>query len=136
MNDDVLYLEADEEITAAIDKLLGAKAASVRVVVPKRSTLLQSIVNLKLLKKAAADANKQLVLVTADRTATHLAGQVGLAVAASLNARPAVPTRPQPAQDSAGDIIEAAEETDQTAPGVTPPPAASAKTTKPGFARP
>lgn len=101
-----LYLEADEEITSAIDKLSALDAAEVSIVVPKRSTLLQSLVNLKLLKKAAQDSKKQLILVTNDRTATHLAGRVGLAVAATLGAEASVPQATQAAPVAASEILE------------------------------
>src|ERR1700751_450716 len=87
MKDDALYLEADEDITSAIDKLTKSTASSVQIVVPKRSTMLQSIINLKLLKKAAENGGKELVLVTGDRIATDLAARVGLAVAPSLGAK-------------------------------------------------
>jgi hypothetical protein len=92
MNDaEIIYLEVDAEITEAIDKLKSAKGDAVKVVVPARSSLLQSAVNLKLLKKAAKDHKKELALVTNDKTATYLAGGIGLAVAASLKAEPKVP---------------------------------------------
>jgi hypothetical protein len=86
MKDQALYLEADEDITSAIDKLVKASGQTVQIVVPKRSALLQSIINLKLLKKAAADNGKELVLVTTDKVAGDLAARLGLAVAPALGA--------------------------------------------------
>ena len=47
----VLYLDADTEITEAIEKLKKSSEDEVRIVVPSRSGLLQSQVNVKLLKK-------------------------------------------------------------------------------------
>src|SRR5688572_26508230 len=108
---EVLYLEADEEITSAIDKLLALDAKEVSIVVPKRSTLLQSVVNLKLLKKSAADSKKSLILVTNDRTATHLAGRVGLPVAATLGAAASVPQAAQAEPESSSEIVEEEVET-------------------------
>ena len=90
MNDNALYLEVDEDITSAIDKLKHSAEGSVQIVVPKRSTMLQSIINLKLLKKAAEQGGKELVLVTSDRIATELAARVGLAVAPSIGAKPVI----------------------------------------------
>lgn len=87
----ILYLESDEDITSAVDKLKSSEGADVQVVVPKRSTLLQSMINLKLLKRAAEDNKKNLVLVTTDRLSSHLAGRVGLAVADKLNGAAKVP---------------------------------------------
>lgn len=100
----VIYLEADAEITEAIDKLRAVDGNSVQIVVPGRSNLLQSVVNLKLLKKAAKDQKKELVLVTGDKTATNLAGKVGLAVAASVGAAAAIPEAPE--ADPEPDIVE------------------------------
>jgi hypothetical protein len=90
MKDNALYLEVDEDITSAIDKLAKSEGDSVQIVVPKRSTMLQSIINLKLLKKAAETNGKELVLVTGDRIAGDLAARVGLAVAPSVGAKPVI----------------------------------------------
>lgn len=106
MTEDVLYLEVDEDITSAIDKLTKSKASQVTIVAPKRSTLIQSLINLKLLKKAADDAGKSIVLVTGDRTATHMAGRLGLAVAATLKGKPSVPETPNSEPSDATEIIE------------------------------
>ncbi len=89
---DIIYLEADEDITSAIDKLNKSHAPSVAIVAPKRSTLIQSLINLRLLKKASDDAGRFLVLVTGDRTATHLAGRLGIDVATTLGGKAGVPT--------------------------------------------
>jgi len=87
----VLYLDADTEITEAIEKLKKAKEKEVRIVVPSRSGLLQSSVNIKLLKKASKDSDKALILVTNDKITKNLAGSVGIAVASSVKALPHVP---------------------------------------------
>jgi hypothetical protein len=106
MKDNALYLEVDEDITSAIDKLNKIKGDSVQIVVPKRSTLLQSVINQKLLKKAAENAHKKLVLVTNDRVATDLAARTGLAVAASLGAEAVLATTKKVAPVLADDVIE------------------------------
>lgn len=91
----VLYLDADTEITEAIEKLKKATENEVRVVVPSRSGLLQSSVNVKLLKKAAKDSHKDLVLVTGDKITKNLAGAAGVAVASSVKAMAHVPDTDQ-----------------------------------------
>ncbi len=88
----VLYLDADTEITEAIEKLKKSPQDEVRVVVPSRSGLLQSLVNVKLLKKAAKDSNKELVLVTNDKITKNLAGSAGLAVASGVKAMAHIPS--------------------------------------------
>ena len=120
-NNNVLYLEADEEITSAIDKMVKMASADVKIVVPKRSTLLQSLVNLKLLKKAAEDGGKNLVLVTSDRTSSHLAARLGLPVAATLTSNPQLQEVKQLEPD-VSDELEAEDEPDTDAPTATPAP--------------
>lgn len=88
----VIYLEVEEDITSAIDKLTKATTKRVQIVTAKRSTLFQSVINLKLLHKAAKDAGKDLVLVTGDRVATSLAGRLGVAVATQVGEAAAVPS--------------------------------------------
>ncbi|HSX03035.1 MAG TPA: hypothetical protein VLI05_07060 [Candidatus Saccharimonadia bacterium] len=134
MKDNALYLEADEDITSAIDKLHKVAGEAVQIVVPKRSTMLQSIINLKLLKKAAADAGKELVLVTNDRVASDLAGRVGLAVAPSLGAKAVLTAAEAPEPPKAEDVIEADDpEPPQPDPTKADEPAPAPK--KPLFAR-
>ena len=87
----LLYLDADSEITEAIEKLKKAKEKEVRIIAPARSSLLQSSVNIKLLKKAAKDNDKSLVLVTNDKITKNLAGASGIAIASSVKALPHVP---------------------------------------------
>lgn len=78
--DEFLYLEADEEITSVIDKLNGLEAKSIGLVIPRGGLILQSVVNLKLLKKQADSQDKKIALVTQDAVGRNLANQIGLTV--------------------------------------------------------
>ena len=89
---DVIYLEADSEITEAIDKLKSARGREVRIAVPARSTMLQSAVNLKLLKKTAQKSGKKLVLISSDRATLSLAAGLGLLVAKNVKAEALLPS--------------------------------------------
>jgi len=88
---DVLYIDVDDEITAVIDKVRGSGERIVALVLPKRATVLQSIVNMKLLKRTADEAKKHLVLITSETSLLPLAGNVGLHVAKSLQSKPEIP---------------------------------------------
>lgn len=77
---EIIYLETDEEITSLIDRLRAAEKDALSLVVPRGSTIAQSIVNLKLLKKSAEGMGKEVSLVTSDRIARNLASQIGLTV--------------------------------------------------------
>jgi hypothetical protein len=88
---DTVYIDIDDEITSIIDKISLANAKIVAVVLPKRATMLQSSVNMKLLKKAASAAHKQIVLITSETSLLPLAGLAGLHVAKTLQSKPEIP---------------------------------------------
>lgn len=77
---DTLYLEIDEEIPSVIEKLKQHPADDVVFVVPVGASLLQSVVNVKLLKRTADKTKKRLAFVTTDPVARHVASQVGIPV--------------------------------------------------------
>ena len=64
MRKDVIYIDVDDDITAVIGKVKAAKHSIVALVPPARVSMLQSAVNLRLLKKAAERDDKKLVLVS------------------------------------------------------------------------
>ncbi len=91
-----IYVDVDDEITGIIDKVLTSKESIVALVLPKRATMLQSIVNMKLLKRAAVQNDKNVVLITSESTLMPLAGAASLHVAANLQSRPYLPAAPGP----------------------------------------
>lgn len=93
---DTIYIDIEDEITAVIDKLHKSEAKVVALVLPKRATTMQSVVNLKLLKRAAESVKKSVVLITSDVSVLPLAGIVGLHVAKTLQSKPAVPKTTTP----------------------------------------
>lgn len=48
----VIYIDTEDDITAIIDRVKAAKSDIVALVPPKRTGVLQSVVNLKLLRRA------------------------------------------------------------------------------------
>jgi|AntRauTorcE11897_2_1112592.scaffolds.fasta_scaffold00196_28 hypothetical protein len=103
---DVIYIDIEDDITAIIGKLKSSSKKIVALVPPKRASVFNSFVNLKLLKKASTDAEKRLVLVTADESLTALAGNLGLYVAKNLQTPPTIPeSDPRPNLPSA--VIQA-----------------------------
>jgi len=93
MAKDTLYVEADDEITVVIDKVTTAKNKVVALVLPKRATVFQSVVNMKLLQRAAKESQKNLVLISSEDAIRSIAGVAGLHVASSLNSKPEIPKR-------------------------------------------
>lgn len=89
---DTVYIDIDDEITSMVGKVQASKSKVVALVLPKRATVLQSIVNMKLLKKAADHANKHLVLITSEAGLLPLAGAAGVYVAKNLQSKPEIPS--------------------------------------------
>ncbi len=104
---DTIYIDIDDEITTIIDKVRGSHEKIVALVLPKRATVLQSIVNMKLLKRTADEAKKHLVLITSEAGLLPLAGSVGIYVAKSLQSRPEVPVTHMGAHGADDDDEEA-----------------------------
>jgi hypothetical protein len=88
---DVLYIDIDDDITTIIDKVRSSAGKVVALVLPKRASVFQSIVNMKLLKRSAENAKKHVVLVTTEPTLMPLAGAVGLYVAETAQSKPEIP---------------------------------------------
>jgi len=103
---DVIYVDVDDEITGIIDKVTSSHAKVVALVLPKRATIFQSIVNMKLLKKRAEAAKKHIVLITSETGLMPLAGTVGLYVAATLQSKPEIPQAAPTVSDVADDVDE------------------------------
>ena len=104
---DVIYVDIEDEITGIIEKVRGAKHQIVALVLPKRSTVLQSVVNMKLLKRTADSHKKHMVLITSDEGLFPLAGSVGIYVAKSLQSKPEIPIAPIAFDKKADDAEEA-----------------------------
>jgi len=81
----IIYIEIDEELTSLIDRIKNSHETNIRIVIPKRASILQSVVNLKLLKNQAEKIGKEISLITTDKTGRNLASQVGLTVYQSLD---------------------------------------------------
>lgn len=76
----VVYVEIDEEITSIFERIERLPDKDVFLVIPERAVLLQSVVNLQILKKKVTDARKSLSLVTNDPVGIQLAHQADIPV--------------------------------------------------------
>lgn len=88
MNKDVIYIDIEDDITSIIERLKSSPEKIVALVPPKGNSVLQSIVNLKLLKRAADSVDKKTVIVTSNGALQTLSGGVGLYVAKNLQSKP------------------------------------------------
>lgn len=78
------YLDIEEEISSVVDRLNKSMSTDNYFVVPKRALFLQSIVNLKLLKREADKVGKKVFIVTQDEIGASMAERSGIQVLANL----------------------------------------------------
>lgn len=91
MNKDVIYVEPEDDITDIILKIEKANERIVALVPPKKAGVFRSIVNIKLMSKAAIGAEKTIVLVTIDPSIVKLAAATKIPVAKNLQTAPVIP---------------------------------------------
>lgn len=108
MNKDVIYIDIEDDITAIIAKVKSSSSKIVALVPPKRAGVLQSMVNLRLLKKAAEAKDKHVVLITSDHALVALASGVRMPIAKNLQSRPEIPTLATPVTNE-DEVIDGAE---------------------------
>jgi hypothetical protein len=89
---DVVYVDAEDDITDIIGKVKASKEKIVAIVPPKRVGALQSAVNLKLLAKSAKADDKAVVLITGNRAIEPLAAVAKIPIARTLQTKPEIPT--------------------------------------------
>ncbi|MFZ2187989.1 MAG: hypothetical protein WAV73_00295 [Candidatus Moraniibacteriota bacterium] len=78
------YIDIDEEITSIVEKLRKTEAPEAVIVVPKRALLIQSIVNLKLLRKEADSLGLKISIVTQDKLGKMLIKKAGISISQKL----------------------------------------------------
>ncbi|EKE15729.1 MAG: hypothetical protein ACD_11C00108G0023 [uncultured bacterium] len=78
------YIDIDEEISSVIDKLHKSSSVDNYFVVPRRTMVMQSIVNLKLLKREADKLKKNVVIVAQDEQITTMSERAGIATRLSV----------------------------------------------------
>ncbi len=103
--EELIYLESDEEIPSVIDKIKSIDSDPIGLVIPKGSALIQSVVNLKLLKKQSEELHKNIVIISQDKVGRNLAAQIGLVVYDSVSAERPVAEISRP-EIPANDVIE------------------------------
>ena len=110
---DTIYVDIDDEITTIIDKVRASEGKIIALVLPKRASVFQSVVNMKLLKRAAESAKRHIVLVTTEANLMPLAGAVGLHVAPTPQSKPEIPPATKVPVDD--DLDEPVDESEFTA---------------------
>ena len=101
---DTIYVDTEDDITAIIEKVKQSDSSVIALVPPGRVGALQSVVNLKLLQKAAKQGRKKIALITANAALVTLAAGLRIPVARNLTTQPELPEAPD-LDDSDSDII-------------------------------
>ena len=78
------YIDIDEEITSIVERLRKTEVPEAVIVVPKRALLIQSIVNLKLLRKVADDLGLKISIITQDKLGKMLVKKAGISIQQKL----------------------------------------------------
>lgn len=126
----LIYLEADDEITAVVRRVRAAGPGRVVIVAPGRSRATSSAVALRLLARAAAGDEREIAVV-GDELTRSLAGEAGLTAYRSVDdarsATAAVPAEPAPSQHATIHVVRGPA-ADDTAPTLAAVAAADTQT--------
>jgi hypothetical protein len=82
----IIYLEADDDIPVIRDRLEWAQANRVLLVVPPKNRVLRSLINLKLLGRHARNHSLRIALVTKDPRIIELSREANLVTFGSVEA--------------------------------------------------
>jgi|GEM_PF-4657975 hypothetical protein len=86
MEQRIIYLSADENLTDILALLEQTQARFIVLVVPEHLKALRNSVSIRLLQRRAASSHKELVIISKDQHIRALADRLGLPAAASLEA--------------------------------------------------
>lgn len=91
MDKDIIYIDPADDITDIISKIKEANEKAIALVPPKKSSVLHSSVNFKLIAKTAQTNKKDISLITTDDSLKHLAASASIPVASNVKAKATVP---------------------------------------------
>ena len=122
MAEGIVYLDVDDEITSAAQRIRSASGTKVALVVPYGSRIATSRMNFRLLSREALVSSKRLSIVSGDAGSRSLAASAGLPVFGSVGEYESTLTRPsEPPAESPAPSASLAAPPD--APASSPPAA-------------
>ena len=92
----IVYLDVDDEITSAAQRIRSSTATRVALVVPYGSRIATSRMNFRLLSREAIVSNRRLSIVAGDAASRALAASAGLPVFATVGEYDAASGRAAP----------------------------------------
>lgn len=90
MTKDVIYIDVEDDITTIVGKIKSSKEKIVALVPPARYGVLQSAVNIRLLKRTADNGKKHLVIISNNNSLALLAASASIPVAKNLQTKPEI----------------------------------------------
>ncbi|MEA2548419.1 MAG: hypothetical protein QOE42_1017 [Chloroflexota bacterium] len=100
MAEGIVYLDVDDEITSAAQRIRSSPGTKVALVVPYGSRIATSRMNFRLLSREAVVSNRRLSIVSGDAAARSLAASAGLPVFGTVPEYEAAIARPADDQGS------------------------------------
>jgi len=97
----ISFVQIDEEITAIFERIKDLPYKEIYLVVPKRAILLQSVVNLKILKQKLEEVEKKMSIITSDPNGMKLAHQAEIQVFDHFDVRKSKNTEEEKENNSA-----------------------------------
>lgn len=93
----IIYLDADDDMTTVRERLNRTQASRISLVVPAKSRVFQNLVNLKLLERYAGQFGVDITLVTGDPITRDLARGLRITLRGSLARGATTADEPDPA---------------------------------------
>lgn len=105
MTKDVIYIDVEDDITTIVGKIKASTDKIIAIVPPARYGVLQSAVNMRLLKRTADVEKKRIVIISNSQALASLAATADIPVAKNLQSKPEIAEIPVIKTDD-NDIID------------------------------
>lgn len=103
---DTVYVDSDDDVTSLIERVVASEQSVVALVPSVKRGVLNSLVNLKLIRRAAERAHKKITVVTTESALIGMASSLNIPVAKSVNAQSVLRSRRDDASDDNEEVID------------------------------
>lgn len=89
---DTVYVDSDDDVTSLIERVTASEQSVVALVPSAKRGVLNSLVNLKLIRRAAERYHKKITIITTESSLISIASSLSIPVAKSVNAQSTIHT--------------------------------------------
>lgn len=89
---DTVYVDSDDDVTSLIERVTASEQSVVALVPSAKRGVLNSLVNLKLIRRAAERYHKKITIITTESSLISIASSLSIPVAKSINAQSTIYT--------------------------------------------